>query len=203
MDDKIRQLERQWRASGSNEDAEILFSALRRAGQLTPEWYRELREKPTYNLTDSEFCNKLSGNELDGRANSYFGELFTDKIQTLAVESSGDYQGTLYAILKINSDLGFPTYALWSDYYGSCSGCDSLMSYTTIAQVQDHMEGTLRNVRQFWTMNDLVSFLNDGKDAGEYVWNSTPTDMITTALRTEGYTESDINQLTAKLKSES
>lgn len=183
MDEKTRQLERQWRALDSEENRTALFVALQRAGQLNLEWYRQLKEKPTYNLTDDEFCNQLESEMHYYSAESWLRDIVTDKIKVLSTYSTGDYQGMVFGVLEIHGDLGFPTYAIWSDYYGSCSGCDSLQAYTKISEVQEHMEGTLLNVLQFWTMEDLATFIKGPKDAGEYAWREFPGEMVEAAMR--------------------
>ena len=43
------------------------------------------------------------------------------KAKVIAHWNEGDYQGTVATILKVNST----TFIVYSDYYGSCGGCDA------------------------------------------------------------------------------
>lgn len=86
-------------------------------------------------------------------------EEFSEKILTI---DHGDYQGTQIFIAHRN--LYYPSvedYIYTSNYYGSCSGCDTLLSISHYAedlpneqQIKDYMTLSLHLLQKFRKMED-------------------------------------------------
>jgi len=104
----------------------------------------------------------------------------------LASDAVGDYQGVYYAVLAVINGPkydGDTTFALWSDYYGSCGGCDAYED-ASIEEQFDLIKSTMRNISQFWSLDDLKTFIERDRGGAEYYsYNECPLDIVDAAKK--------------------
>lgn len=140
------------------------------------------RELAKPRLDYQDYCHfTLPGEENEDRwVGDSLDSLYTflrEPAHVIAAESVGSYQGTHYAILAVYSGPQ-SSYALWTDYYGSCSGCDAYID----AEPQECFEmtkGTLRNIRKFWSLDEIEDAIEAmKKDAANYSFWGFPEELV-------------------------
>lgn len=78
--------------------------------------------------------------------------------------NEGDYQGSVATCMYIK-DFG---YAIYNDYYGSCSGCDAWESASD-EEVRHMCIGLSNGAYIFEHIDDVIKYLNNDRD--NYAWN--------------------------------
>lgn len=150
MDAGLRELERQ--AATGDPDAVVRLSVARlRAGSLARPIVR-MQDFVRFKASDTGYWGHLG-------ALKYF---LTADVRVLFSESDDDYQGSIYALLFVPAH---DVYAIWSDYFGSCGGCDSLIDAST-QDAFDYIKATMAegNTRQFRSIADAAHYLRTSED---------------------------------------
>lgn len=108
----------------------------------------------------SKVVSALIKHCLNQYTGSYDYEMFSEEFD---VSDHGDYQGT--QIFLLHKDVYQPDteyYYVFDKYYGSCSGCDTLLSINgyedripTAEQVDEYMTLCLRMVQRMRCLGDL------------------------------------------------
>mgnify|MGYP001551875298 CR=1 FL=1 len=165
-DSDIRRAERDL-ASVSPEEAEAYLVNARRRGEMeTPVFsLQQLLEHQDWKSYCKKHCEGCKDgwyhSKVDGfpYGRSELIEYFAPRIKVEHFERVGSYQGTCYALLKIDVADGF--WALWTDYFGSCSGCDGLQAADSPKEVFEYIKATLAegNTKSFWTLRDACEYL--------------------------------------------
>jgi hypothetical protein len=75
-----------------------------------------------------------------------------------------DYQGSVYAIFKING-----VYVIWRDWFGSCSGCDGLEDNNGYEYIKDTLQEG--NTKQFKTLEELKEWFISKPSEVDFFWN--------------------------------
>jgi len=78
----------------------------------------------------------------------------------LAQEDLGYYQGDTVAVLQ-NDDKGF---GFLTFTYGSCSGCDSLQSCSTYAEVDQLIDELENQIRWFSSLQEVKDYVVDDEN---------------------------------------
>lgn len=137
---------------------------------------------PRYNYRD--FAKWIRPKGYLGRALPALKAFLYEPAVILSSEAVGDYQGTYYAILAVvNGPLynGVTTFAMWSDYFGSCGYCDAYEDAHEYDQFE-MIQGTLANVKQFWSLEEMETFYKtEMGDPEYYSWHPFPLELISLA----------------------
>jgi hypothetical protein len=98
----------------------------------------------------------------------YSNESYESLVESFEYEiiynkSVGDYQGTIYWVLKDGDRYGF-----LQEYYGSCSGCDCLAgcyNYEQVVQLRNEMHA---NIKWYNSLAELQGDLDKDRLEGYY-----------------------------------
>ena len=81
-------------------------------------------------------------------------------VTVIAHWNEGDYEGQVATCVKFNSGYYKGKYAIYNDYYGSCSGCDSWEDASD-EEVKNMCIGLSNSAYIFKNLNDVKNFLNE------------------------------------------
>ena len=92
-----------------------------------------------------------------------------DRAEVIADYQEDDYQGQMWALIQFKITEDLTIYVTWSDYFGSCGGCDSLEDENGY----DYIKATLAegNTRQFWTLEDIDDYM-EGVSPEDWTWSN-------------------------------
>lgn len=92
--------------------------------------------------------------------------------------NEGDYQGEVATCVK----LGNGKYAIYNDYYGSCSGCDSWEDATD-GEVKAMCINLANGAYVFENLEDVKDFLGSQREANGFdSWNSCDKQLLNAIL---------------------
>ena len=96
-----------------------------------------------------------------------------NNVLILSKYQEDDYQGECFAILQVENII-----VLWRDSFGSCSGCDALEDQNGYEYIKNTLQEG--NTRQFETLNDAKSYINNTSD---WFWKSFNKDLFNGVLK--------------------
>jgi len=105
-----------------------------------------------YKMINSD--NLLKMNRFAGGHDKQMKGLIKDA-EVIAHFNEGDYQGMVATILKVDND----TFIVYSDYYGSCSGCDAWEDATD-ENIMEMCKNLVYTCKIFPSLNEVITFLN-------------------------------------------
>ncbi|MFA5014296.1 MAG: hypothetical protein WC549_01965 [Actinomycetota bacterium] len=97
-------------------------------------------------------------------------------VTVIAHWNENDYQGEVATCVKFNSGEFKGKYAIYNDYYGSCSGCDAWEDATD-EEVKNMCVGLSNSAYIFNSLDDVKEFLvsiptdewNEWKNSGKFL----------------------------------
>ena len=108
--------------------------------------------------------------------------LFKD-VEVIAHYNEGDYQGQVATCVKFTKGKFKGKYAIYNDYYGSCSGCDA-WEYATDDMVRKLCIDLANSAYIFKNLDDVKLFLFNPDDEGKQWnrWGETASSLLSNIL---------------------
>lgn len=88
--------------------------------------------------------------------------------KVIAHWNEGDYQGTVATCVQLEDGR----FAIYNDYYGSCSGCDAWEGASD-EEVRKMCVDLANSALVFESLSDVKEFLSAGEPAENYEWFGT------------------------------
>lgn len=106
-------------------------------------------------------------------------------VEVLGHWNKGDYQGMVATCVKFTKGGKFKgKYAIYNDYYGSCSGCDAWEDASN-EEVTNMCIGLANSAYVFKTLEDVIEFLQNPSPEGDWTSWSSPAIGLLSAIQSK------------------